>query len=83
MKTFIATALVLTAAIVSPALAQQHAASAARAKALELPYAQNFSPYQHHAEYDVYVNGEYAGSDPDPRIREELRQEWRPDINGD
>jgi hypothetical protein len=27
--------------------------------------------------YDVYVNGEYVGSDPDPRIRSTLRDEWR------
>jgi len=25
---------------------------------------------------DVYVYGEYAGSDPDPRIRETIRQEY-------
>jgi hypothetical protein len=27
--------------------------------------------------YDVYVNGEYVGSDPDPRVRATLAQEWR------
>lgn len=28
-----------------------------------------------HPEWDVYVRGEYVGSDPDPRIRSTLRQE--------
>jgi len=27
-------------------------------------------------EYDVYVNGIYVGSDPDPRIRDTLRHEY-------
>jgi hypothetical protein len=35
------------------------------------------SPYAyHHPSYDVYVNGEYAGSDPDPRIRRSLAREY-------
>jgi hypothetical protein len=38
--------------------------------------AQAFSPYVHYPSYDVYVNGQYAGSDPDPRIRESIRQEY-------
>jgi len=29
-----------------------------------------------HFENDVYVNGVYVGSDPDPRIRETLRREF-------
>ena len=42
-------------------------------------YAQQYrgSPYSSNPEYDVYVNGEYVGSDPDPRIRATLAQEWR------
>ena len=35
------------------------------------------SPHSTNPEYDVYVNGEYVGSDPDPRIRASLAQEWR------
>ena len=35
-----------------------------------------YSVYVHHPSYDVYVNGEYAGSDPDPRIRWSLRREY-------
>ena len=33
------------------------------------------SPYSSNPEYDVYVRGEYVGSDPDPRIRWTLREE--------
>ena len=35
------------------------------------------SPYSANPAYDVYVNGEYVGSDPDPRVRATLAQEWR------
>jgi hypothetical protein len=34
------------------------------------------SPYSTNPAYDVYVNGNYAGSDPDPRIRASLRKEY-------
>jgi hypothetical protein len=40
------------------------------------PYAQQYT-YSTNPEHDVYVNGEYVGSDPDPRIRATLVQEWR------
>jgi Ni/Co efflux regulator RcnB len=33
--------------------------------------------YSGNPAYDVYVNGEYVGSDPDPRVRETLRKEYR------
>ena len=33
------------------------------------------SPYSTNAEHDVYVRGEYVGSDPDPRIRATIRRE--------
>lgn len=33
------------------------------------------SPYSSNPEFDVYVRGEYVGSDPDPRIRSTLRDE--------
>lgn len=36
---------------------------------------QRTSPYSTNPEYDVYVRGEYVGSDPDPRVRWTLRQE--------
>ena len=34
------------------------------------------SAFAHHPSYDVYVNGEYAGSDPDPRVRWSIRREY-------
>jgi hypothetical protein len=42
-------------------------------------YAQQYrgSPYSTNPAYDVYVNGEYVGSDPDPRVRATLAAEWR------
>lgn len=38
---------------------------------------QRVAPYYYHPEYDVYVNGVYAGSDPDPRIRATIAREAR------
>jgi hypothetical protein len=35
----------------------------------------HLSPHSTNPEYDVYVRGEYVGSDPDPRIRWSLRRE--------
>ena len=35
------------------------------------------SRYSANPAYDVYVNGQYVGSDPDPRVRATLAQEWR------
>ena len=34
------------------------------------------SPYSTNPAHDVYVNGVYVGSDPDPRIRSTLRKEY-------
>jgi hypothetical protein len=34
------------------------------------------SPYSTNPAHDVYVNGVYVGSDPDPRIRWTLRREY-------
>ena len=34
------------------------------------------SPYSTNPEHDVYVNGVYVGSDPDPRIRWSLKREY-------
>jgi hypothetical protein len=33
------------------------------------------SPHSDNPEYDVYVRGEYVGSDPDPRVRWTLRDD--------
>jgi hypothetical protein len=34
------------------------------------------SPYSTNPAHDVYVNGNYVGSDPDPRIRWTLKKEY-------
>lgn len=34
------------------------------------------SPYSTNPAHDVYVNGNYVGSDPDPRIRWSLKREY-------
>ena len=34
------------------------------------------SPYSTNPAHDVYVNGVYVGSDPDPRIRWTLKKEY-------
>ena len=36
----------------------------------------NGSPYSTNPAHDVYVNGVYAGSDPDPRIRWSIKREY-------
>ena len=36
----------------------------------------NGSPYSTNAAHHVYVNGVYAGSDPDPRVRWSIRKEY-------
>jgi len=52
---------------------------ATRSYAREYRYAPEYrgSPYSLNPEYDVYVNGQYVGSDPDPRVRATLASEWR------
>ena len=83
-------AVVITALITTPAAAQYGlspgysrppAAQKAKSKkpGATSSYAREYrrSPYSSNPEYDVYVNGEYVGSDPDPRIRATLAHEWR------
>jgi Ni/Co efflux regulator RcnB len=36
----------------------------------------NGSPYSTDPAHDAYVNGTYVGSDPDPRIRWQLKREY-------
>jgi hypothetical protein len=83
-------AVISTSLIAAPAAAQYglspgysapsatHKAKSKKAKATSA-YAQQHggSPYSSNPAYDVYVNGEYVGSDPDPRVRATLAAEWR------
>lgn len=83
MRMFLA-ALALGVVIVSPALAAsdvsqkkvQVTKKAKQASPVRIQKPRAFSPYVHHPSYDVYVNGQYAGSDPDPRVRWSIRREW-------
>ena len=88
IKIFTVTALV--AGIATPACAQSmrsddngaalrsYALDSSKAKAKRhrtvTSYQQRRSP-SGNPEWDVYVRGEYVGSDPDPRVRATLRQE--------
>ena len=66
-------ALPSTASAQTPAAKQT--AGKKKATVTPKPKAQAYSPYSSNPEYDVYVNGEYVGSDPDPRIRSTIRRE--------
>jgi len=83
-------AAVITTLIMTPAAAQYGLSpgyskppSAQKAKSKKADatrsYAREYrgAPYSSNPAYDVYVNGEYVGSDPDPRIRSTLANEWR------
>lgn len=82
--TKILTATALAILIATPAFAQstkadggkaaKSYASAVRVMNRERPWA---PPPSINPEYNVYVNGEYIGSDPDPRVRWTLREEER------
>ena len=89
MRVFLAA--VLSILIATPAAAQYGQAGASmpnfsaqkankKAKATS-SYAQQYrgSRYSANPAYDVYVNGQYVGSDPDPRIRATLAHEYRSD----
>jgi Ni/Co efflux regulator RcnB len=84
-------AAALAALIATPASAQSmkgdgsdtalrsYASDTSKAKAKKknktvTTYHQRVSP-SGNPEWDVYVRGEYVGSDPDPRVRYTLRQE--------
>jgi hypothetical protein len=77
-----AAAMVLAVAFASPALAKSTHHSkpkpAARVVVRPAPQFPGYPAYNvHHRSYDVYVDGNYAGSDPDPRVRYQLEQEYR------
>jgi len=87
MKTFLATtALALIIAV--PAFAPGQAAQAqtytkeqsappkVKKQKSQKRVVRSGSPYSTNPAHDVYVNGVYVGSDPDPRIRWSLRREY-------
>jgi hypothetical protein len=89
MRVIIA-AVVITTLITMPAVAQYGPSSGyskppsalkAKSKKTEATrsYAREYrvSPYSFNPAHDVYVNGNYVGSDPDPRVRATLKNEER------
>ncbi len=83
MKTLVAT-LALAVAITTPVFIGSAAGQTANKEktAKRVPNEQVrvqkrvYSPYSSDPSYDVYVNGTYIGSDPDPRIRWTLKKEY-------
>ena len=85
--TKILTATALALLIATPAFAQSTRADGSKAGKSYASYtsgtramnrAQPWAPSPFiNPEYNVFVNGEYVGSDPDPRVRWTLREEWR------
>ncbi len=79
MKTLLAT-VALAAVVASPALAQ----TTRRAPPVQ-QYPSQFDqtygrsesqPRSGNPSYDVYENGQYLGTDPDPNVRLELRRDF-------
>jgi hypothetical protein len=64
-------AVALAASVATPALA----AVGANVTRQEKPW-DDASPFVHNSSFDVYKNGTYIGSDPDPRIRMQLLQNY-------
>jgi hypothetical protein len=90
-KILAATALAIL--IATPAFAQSKKADGSKASKSYASYSSGMRamnraqpwapPYSTNPQYDVYVNGEYVGSDPDPRVRWTLREEERGRFNDD
>jgi hypothetical protein len=76
----LSTAIALAAASAAPAVAKNSKYRAAKQTRSYLPppaYGERTDGRAHSSNpaYDVYVNGRYAGSDPDPVIRSRLAQD--------
>jgi len=88
MKILIAATTALAVAIVAPAFAPDQQAQAqtyskeqtttqkVKKAKTQKRIVRNGSPYSTNPAHDVYVNGVYVGSDPDPRIRWTLKREY-------
>jgi uncharacterized protein with FMN-binding domain len=64
-------AVALAASVATPALA----AVGAHQTRQEKPW-EDASPFIHKPSFDVYKDGVYVGSDPDPRVRVQLLQDY-------
>jgi hypothetical protein len=65
-KAMIGIVFALTAVLASPAFAQTTAPAVSGA------YIQPIAAHRSHPNWNVYVNGRYVGTDPDPTIRSQL-----------
>jgi hypothetical protein len=65
-KAMIGIVFALTAVLASPALAQTTSGAVSGA------YTQQIAARSAHPNWNVYVNGRYVGTDPDPTIRSQL-----------
>jgi hypothetical protein len=65
-KAMIGIVFALTAVLASPAFAQTTASAVSGA------YVQPIAAHPSHPNWNVYVNGRYVGTDPDPTIRSQL-----------
>jgi hypothetical protein len=66
----------LAAAIASPALAQRAAPRSNSGDYYGYSQSQGRQPHSSNPSNDVYVNGQYVGSDPDPNIRAQLQRNY-------
>jgi hypothetical protein len=75
-----ATALALTAGLALPPVPQARAESTSKQqvtkKKAKAAKQVRRSPYSTNPAHDVYVNGVYVGSDPDPRVRWTIKREY-------
>jgi len=83
MRLSLVAALALAAATALPAAANA-ASKHKHVRVITHPYAARaYVPaYRYRSSNDVYVNGKYVGSDPDPRIRDTLKREYMQEWGG-
>jgi hypothetical protein len=76
MKTIV-TIVALATLIATPAFAAQkkHSQNVRSQEAYAQAQQQQAQPHSTNRNFDVYQNGQYVGSDPDPRIRFQLQRE--------
>jgi hypothetical protein len=67
-------AVLATSPVLAAPAKHHHLARNAHAQ-MQIPTQMGQNPSQADP-YDVYVDGHYAGRDPDPNVREELKSDW-------
>jgi hypothetical protein len=69
------TKMLIAAAVIGTVIASPALAQTARSRS---DFQQSRQQHSVNPRYDVYENGTYVGSDPDPNIRLQLRREQGP-----